>query len=160
MFISLSLLFKMRAVIQRVKSATVRVNERVISTIGPGLLILLGVEGADTDEDINWLSQKIAQIRIFPDQNGYMNISSGEAKAQLMVISQFTLFASTKKGNRPSFIKAAPAAEAKQLYEKFVKKLTEMSQSLIQTGSFGADMQVELINDGPVTIIMDSKNKE
>jgi D-tyrosyl-tRNA(Tyr) deacylase len=160
MFISLSLLFKMRAVIQRVKSATVRVNTRVISTIGPGLLILLGVEVADTDEDINWLSQKVAQIRIFPDQHGYMNISSGEAKAQLMVISQFTLLASTKKGNRPSFIKAAPAVAAEQMYEKFVKKLTEMSQSLIQTGSFGADMQVELINDGPVTIIIDSKNKE
>ena len=158
MFISLSLLFKMRAVIQRVKSATVRVNTRVISTIGPGLLILLGVEVAD--EDINWLSQKVAQIRIFPDQHGYMNISSGEAKAQLMVISQFTLLASTKKGNRPSFIKAAPAVAAEQMYEKFVKKLTEMSQSLIQTGSFGADMQVELINDGPVTIIIDSKNKE
>ena len=158
MFISLSLLFKMRAVIQRVKSATVRVNTRVISTIGPGLLILLGVEVADTD--INWLSQKVAQIRIFPDQHGYMNISSGEAKAQLMVISQFTLLASTKKGNRPSFIKAAPAVAAEQMYEKFVKKLTEMSQSLIQTGSFGADMQVELINDGPVTIIIDSKNKE
>lgn len=150
----------MRAVIQRVTKASVTIEGQLKSSIKGGLLILLGIEDADTEEDIQWLSGKIAQLRIFNDEAGVMNLSIKDAGGEALVVSQFTLMASTKKGNRPSYIRASRPETAIPLYEKFVKQLeTDLGQP-VQTGTFGADMKVELLNDGPVTILMDTKNKE
>ncbi|HWF19566.1 MAG TPA: D-aminoacyl-tRNA deacylase [Verrucomicrobiae bacterium] len=150
----------MRSVIQRVSSATVVIGGNVKSAIGRGLLVLLAVEDADTAEDIEWLSAKIARLRIFDDTEGVMNLSAQEAQGEILVVSQFTLFASTKKGNRPSYIRSARPEVAVPLYEQFIARLATDLGRPIQTGEFGADMQVTLTNDGPVTIIIDSKNRE
>ncbi|PKB41994.1 D-tyrosyl-tRNA(Tyr) deacylase [Cellulophaga sp. RHA19] len=150
----------MRAVIQRVTRASVTVNEKLISKIDSGLLILLGIEAEDTKEDIDWLTRKIANLRIFNDENGVMNNSLLDCKGDVIVVSQFTLHAATKKGNRPSYIKAARPELAKPLYATFVKQLETTMGKSVGTGVFGADMKVDLLNDGPVTIIMDTKNKE
>lgn len=150
----------MRAVIQRVTEASVTINHDIKSQIGEGLLILLGIEDADNEEDIDWLCKKISQLRIFNDEAGVMNKSVMEIGGELLVVSQFTLHASTKKGNRPSYIRASKPDYAIPMYERFVKALELTSGIPIQTGEFGADMKVRLLNDGPVTIVMDSKNKE
>ena len=150
----------MRTVIQRVKHASVSVNGSVISTIGQGLLILLGIEAADTEEDIQWLCRKVLALRIFDDEDGIMNRNVIDVGGHIIVVSQFTLHASYKKGNRPSWIRAAGHEQAISMYERFVKELSESLGKPVGTGIFGADMQVELINDGPVTICMDTKNKE
>lgn len=150
----------MRAVIQRVSRASVTVGGKIISGIGPGLLVFVGIEEADNDEDIEWLGSKIVRLRIFNDNNGIMNISVIDAGGDIMVISQFTLHAKTKKGNRPSYIKAAPPEIAIPLYEQFVDTISCLSGKTIATGEFGAMMDVSLVNDGPVTIIIDTKNKE
>lgn len=150
----------MKIVIQRVSEASVTIDGKVKSEISTGLLILLGIVNEDGDEDIDWLCRKIIGLRIFNDENGVMNKSVKDVKGEIIVVSQFTLHASTKKGNRPSYIKAAKPDIAIPLYEKFVKKLGMDSGISIQTGEFGADMKVKLLNDGPVTIIIDSKNKE
>ncbi|MFI5172788.1 MAG: D-aminoacyl-tRNA deacylase [Chitinophagales bacterium] len=150
----------MRAVIQRVKNAQVVINEDVYSSVGKGLLILLGIEDADTQTDIEWLAQKILQLRIFADDNGLMNLSVSDIGGELLVVSQFTLFASTKKGNRPSFIRSAKPDIAIPSYNSFIETLEVLSAKPVKTGQFGADMQVVLNNDGPVTIIVDSKMKE
>ncbi|KAA3624765.1 MAG: D-tyrosyl-tRNA(Tyr) deacylase [Flavobacterium sp.] len=150
----------MRAVIQRVKEASVRVEGKVISQIGPGFLILLGIENEDKKEDIDWLAAKIARLRVFSDDNNAMNLSILETRGDIIVVSQFTLHASTKKGNRPSFIKAARPEIAIPLYEAFVAELSTLIGKKVQTGEFGAMMDVGLINDGPVTIVIDSKNRE
>lgn len=150
----------MRAVIQRVTRASVHIDGQLRSQIQQGLLILLGIEEQDDDEDIEWLSGKILRMRIFSDPQGLMNLSLEEINGELLLISQFTLHASTKKGNRPSFIRAARPEQAIPLYEKMIKALELNLKKKIGTGIFGADMQVELVNDGPVTIIIDSKNKE
>lgn len=150
----------MKAVIQRVTKASVTIDGNVKSFIGLGLLVLLGVEDADTHEDIEWLSSKIINLRIFNDVEGVMNLSVKESGGDIILVSQFTLHASTKKGNRPSYIKASRPEIAIPLYEKMIVQLqTDLGKS-IQTGTFGADMKVSLLNDGPVTIVMDSKNKE
>jgi len=150
----------MRAVIQRVAKASVTIEENVNGKIGNGLLVLLGIEDADTDEDIRWLSNKIINLRIFNDENGIMNRSLVEVNGNILLISQFTLHASTKKGNRPSYIKASKPDVAIPLYEKMIQQLETDLNKKIRTGIFGADMKVELLNDGPVTIVMDTKNKE
>ncbi|MGI9545660.1 MAG: D-aminoacyl-tRNA deacylase [Flavobacteriaceae bacterium] len=150
----------MRAVIQRVKYADVTVSGDVVGKIGPGLLVFLGIESLDDEEDIAWLSKKIAQLRIFNDQQGVMNISLTENGGEALVISQFTLHASTRKGNRPSYIKAAKPDKAIPLYEQFVTKLENELGKSVSRGIFGADMKVKLLNDGPVTIVIDTKNKE
>ena len=150
----------MRAAIQRVSSASVTIAGQARASIQTGLLVLLGIEDADTSEDIEWLSGKIARLRIFGDEQGLMNRSVQEAGGDVLVISQFTLHASTKKGNRPSFIRAARPEAAIPLYEAFVKKLGEDSGRPVFTGEFGADMKVALVNDGPVTIVIDSKARE
>ena len=150
----------MRVVLQRVSSASVSVSERIVGEIQKGLLVLVGIEDADTQEDIDWLVTKITQVRIFGDQNEVMNLSVEEVNGDLLVVSQFTLHAATKKGNRPSYIKAARPEVAIPLYEKFVTALEHKLSKKVPTGIFGADMKVALLNDGPVTIIMDSKNKE
>jgi D-tyrosyl-tRNA(Tyr) deacylase len=150
----------MRAVIQRVSQASVTIGGAVKGAIQHGLLVLVAVEDADTPEDIEWLSGKITRLRVFPDQNGVMNRSVQEAAGNILVISQFTLFASTRKGNRPSYSRSAGPEIAVPLYEAFVRKLGEDLGQPVQTGEFGADMQVALINDGPVTIIIDSKLRE
>jgi D-tyrosyl-tRNA(Tyr) deacylase len=150
----------MRVVIQRVSQASVTIDGVVHGRIGNGLLVLLGVEDADTDVDVEWLSGKIVNLRIFNDAGGVMNLSVKETGGDILLISQFTLHASTKKGNRPSYIKASKPDIAILLYEKMIKQLTIDLQKPIQTGQFGADMKVELLNDGPVTIVIDSKNKE
>ena len=150
----------MRVVIQRVSRAAVSIEGKVKSSIGNGMLILLGIEDADTQEDIRWLCQKIANLRIFPDDQGVMNLSVKDVYGQIMVVSQFTLHASTKKGNRPSYIKAAKPDFAIPMYEKFVSALSAEISKDIATGEFGAMMDIELINTGPVTICIDSKNKE
>ena len=150
----------MRTVIQRVKNASVTIDGKVKSSIDQGLLILLGIEMADTAEDINWLCKKIDKLRIFNDEQGLMNLSIQDIQGSFLVVSQFTLHASTKKGNRPSYIKAAKPDFAIPMYEQFVQTLQEVSQLPVETGEFGADMKVSLLNDGPVTIIMDSQNKE
>lgn len=150
----------MRIVIQRVSEASVTIDKKIKSSITIGLFVLLGIEDADTDEDIKWLCQKIVNLRIFPDENGVMNKSILECEGDVLVVSQFTLHASTKKGNRPSYIKASKPDFAIPMYEKFVKQLEIDLGKTVQTGEFGADMKVALINDGPVTIMMDSKNKE
>ncbi len=150
----------MRVVIQRVKEASVTIDGSVKSSIEYGMLILLGIENEDAQDDIEWLCKKISNLRIFDDENGVMNKSIVDTKGAFLVISQFTLFASTKKGNRPSYIRAARPETAIPLYEQFVKQLQFQSGIDVKTGEFGADMKVALLNDGPVTIIIDSKNKE
>ncbi len=150
----------MRVVIQRVKSAAVEILNKIHSSTGQGLLIFLGIENDDVEEDINWLCKKIIQLRIFDDKDGVMNLSVEEVGGEILVISQFTLHAKTKKGNRPSYIKAARPDVAIPLYDKFVEKLGLNLEKEIKTGEFGALMQVSLVNDGPVTIIIDSKNKD
>ena len=150
----------MRLVIQRVTQASVTIEGKVKSAIGPGLLILVGVESADTTEDVDWLVRKVAALRIFDDEQGVMNRSVQDINGEALVVSQFTLFASTKKGNRPSWLKAAPHNISVPLYEAFCQRLSEAMGKPVGTGEFGADMKVELLNDGPVTILMDTKNKE
>lgn len=150
----------MRAVIQRVSKASVTINENKVSEIKNGLLILLGIEERDTNEDIEWLSKKVVNLRIFNDENGVMNKSLIDENGDAIVVSQFTLHASTKKGNRPSYIYAAKPKTAIPLYEQFIAALELQLNKKVGTGQFGADMQVELINDGPVTIVIDSKQKE
>ncbi len=150
----------MRAVIQRVSEAAVHTGSKEKGRIGPGLMILLGIEDADTDEDIEWLSGKISRLRIFDDDEGVMNLSVQDVNGGLMVVSQFTLHASTKKGNRPSYIKAAKPDTAVPLYEKFKLKLAADTGTTVQSGEFGAYMQISLVNDGPVTIIIDTKNRQ
>lgn len=150
----------MRAVIQRVRKASVTINNIVKSEIGPGLLVFVGIEDADDITDTEWLGGKIVQLRIFNDMNDVMNLSVVETGGNIMVISQFTLHAKTKKGNRPSYIKAARPEIAIPLYENFIDRLSMLSGKKIATGEFGAMMDIELINDGPVTIIIDTKEKE
>lgn len=150
----------MRVVVQRVKEASVSIGGKVKSSIGAGLLVLLGIEDADTQEDINWLCKKIVAMRIFNDEKGMMNRSIAEIGGNIIVVSQFTLMASTKKGNRPSYIRAARPETAIPLYETFCQCLSETLGKDVSTGEFGADMQVSLLNDGPVTICIDTKNKE
>lgn len=150
----------MRLVIQRVTHASVTIEGKVKSAIGPGLLILVGVESADTTEDVDWLVRKVAALRIFDDEQGVMNRSVQDINGEALVVSQFTLFASTKKGNRPSWLKAAPHNISVPLYEAFCQRLSQAMGEPVGTGEFGADMKVELLNDGPVTILMDTKNKE
>jgi D-tyrosyl-tRNA(Tyr) deacylase len=150
----------MRAIIQRVTQAQVHIDNKLFSEIGNGFLVLLGIEDADTEEDINWLAQKIVNLRVFNDENGVMNISLMDANFDILLVSQFTLFASTKKGNRPSYIKASRPEFAIPLYEKMIAKLEELLGKKIATGTFGADMQISLTNDGPVTVMIDSKLKE
>lgn len=150
----------MRVVIQRVSNASVAIDGKQHSAMQHGLLILLGIEDADTKEDIDWLSTKITNLRVFNDDAGVMNLSAKEANSDIMLVSQFTLFASTKKGNRPSYIKAARPEIAIPLYEQMIHQLQTDLGKPIQTGVFGADMKVALVNDGPVTILMDSKSKE
>ena len=150
----------MRVLIQRVKRASVSIEGNIKSKIDKGLLILLGIEDSDSKEDISWLCNKIANLRIFDDANGVMNLSIKVINAQALVVSQFTLFASTKKGNRPSYIRASKPDIAIPIYELFCEELEQTINNKIETGSFGADMSVELINDGPVTIWIDSKEKE
>ena len=150
----------MRAVLQRVKRASVTVEGNITGAIEDGLLVLLGIEEADTLEDMNWLSSKLVNLRIFNDEQGVMNRSLLEVGGGLLLVSQFTLFAATKKGNRPSYIRAAPPGMAVPIYEKMIELLSAELGKPIQTGVFGADMKVDLLNDGPVTIIMDTKNKE
>ena len=150
----------MRVLIQRVSGASVVVEEKVVGKISKGLLILLGIEDADTDEDINYLCNKIINLRIFNDQAGIMNKSLADTGGELLLVSQFTLHASTKKGNRPSYIKASKAAYAIPMYEQMIIQLEAALGKPIQTGIFGADMKVSLVNDGPVTIWIDSRNRE
>jgi D-aminoacyl-tRNA deacylase len=150
----------MRVVIQKVKEAQVKVEENIISSTGKGLLVLLGIEDADTEEDIDWLIKKMVQLRIFNDQNGVMNLSVQDVDGDIMVVSQFTLHANIKKGNRPSYIRASKPDFAIPMYEKFVKKTELALGKKVATGKFGAMMEVKLINDGPVTIIIDSKQKD
>ena len=150
----------MRTVIQRVTHASVTIEGQVNGRIGKGLLVLLGIEDADTDEDIQWLSSKIVNMRIFDDADGVMNVSVKDTGGEILLISQFTLHASTKKGNRPSYIKASKPDVAIPLYEKMIAQLTADLDKPLATGVFGADMKVELLNDGPVTIVVDSKEKE
>ncbi len=150
----------MRAVIQRVSKASVKVDDHFTAQIGQGLLVLLGIEDADTEEDIKWLSSKIINLRIFNDSEGVMNESVLDKKGEIILVSQFTLHASTRKGNRPSYIKASKPAIAIPLYEEMIKQLSADLGKSIGTGIFGADMKVDLLNDGPVTIVIDTKNKE
>lgn len=149
----------MLAVIQRASEASVRINDEVRSKIGGGLVVLLGIEEADAEDDIHWLTRKIANMRIFDDEEGVMNKSLIDVDGELLLISQFTLHASTKKGNRPSYIKAAKPDQAIPLYEQFIKVMEATVGKGVETGEFGADMKVSLVNDGPVTIIVDTKNK-
>lgn len=150
----------MRAIIQRVNQAQVHIEGKLFSEIGNGLLVLLGIEDADSDEDLNWLAQKIVNLRVFNDENGVMDISLKDVNFDILLVSQFTLFASTKKGNRPSYIKASRPEFAIPLYGKMITKLEELIDKKIATGTFGADMQISLTNNGPVTIMIDSKLKE
>jgi D-tyrosyl-tRNA(Tyr) deacylase len=150
----------MRVVIQRVSEASVTIEGIVKADIGLGLLILVGIEDADNEEDIQWLCQKIVNLRIFSDAEGLMNLSVQNVAGELLVVSQFTLFASTKKGNRPSYLRSAKPDIAIPMYEKFVAILQSLHTRTVQTGEFGADMKVALLNDGPVTIVIDTKEKE
>ncbi|MVN19926.1 D-aminoacyl-tRNA deacylase [Mucilaginibacter arboris] len=150
----------MRAVIQRVSQASVKVNGIATGEIETGFLVLLGIEEADTEEDVSWLTQKIIGIRVFRDENGLMNKALADVNGDILLISQFTLFAQTKKGNRPSFIRAAKPEKAIPLYEMMIKILENLLGKSISTGIFGADMKVSLVNDGPVTVIMDTKDKD
>jgi D-tyrosyl-tRNA(Tyr) deacylase len=151
--------FGMIAVVQRTSHASVTIDGIVKSKIGKGLLVLVGIEDADNDDDISWLSSKVVNLRIFNDSEGVMNVSVKDGGGDILVVSQFTLQASTKKGNRPSYIKASKPPIAIPLYEKFVAALSAELGKSVQTGEFGADMKVELLNDGPVTIVIDTKNK-
>lgn len=150
----------MRAVIQRVSRASVTIHNTIKGSIGKGLLVLLAVKDADAGEDIEWLSGKIVRLRVFPDEQGVMNRSVVEAGGDILLVSQFTLYASTRKGNRPSYSRSAPPPIAIGLYDAFVQRLSGDLGKAVQTGEFGADMQVELVNDGPVTIIIDSEMRE
>ncbi len=150
----------MRAVIQRVLHSSVKIDGKQTSVIGEGLLVFLGIVHSDTYEDADWLSKKISKLRIFNDDNGIMNLDVQQANGEIMVVSQFTLHAQTKKGNRPSYIQAAPPEKAIPLYKSFIDKISTQSQTIVRTGEFGAMMEVELLNNGPVTIIIDTKNKE
>lgn len=150
----------MRLVIQRASSASVKVDDSIVSEIGAGLLILAGIEEADSQEDIDWLVKKVCQLRIFNDKEGVMNLSVQDINGDLIVVSQFTLHASAKKGNRPSYIRAARPETAIPLYEKLVSEFSKTLDKPVGTGIFGAHMEVSLVNDGPVTIILDSKNKD
>lgn len=150
----------MKVVIQRVSQASVTIDSKIVADIQKGLLVLVGIEDTDAQEDINWLCQKITNLRVFGDENDVMNLSVKDIEGDIIVVSQFTLYASTKKGNRPSYIKASKPEIAIPLYENFVKSLEKELGKKVQTGIFGADMKVLLLNDGPVTIQIDSKNKE
>ena len=150
----------MRLLIQRVEEASVKIEGKIHSQIGRGLLVLVGIEEADNDEDIVWLTGKLLRLRIFDDEAGVMNLDVQQVAGEIMVVSQFTLHASTKKGNRPSYFRAAPEAISRPMYEKFVLAIEQALGKRIATGEFGADMKVALINDGPVTIWIDSRNKE
>ena len=150
----------MKVVIQRVLESSVTINNKIVAQIQKGLLVLVGIEEADSKEDIEWLTSKITNLRIFEDENHIMNLSLKDINSEIIVVSQFTLHAATKKGNRPSYIKAAKPDVAIPLYENFIKQMEAELGKKVQTGQFGADMKVSLINDGPVTIIIDSKNKE
>ncbi len=150
----------MKAVIQRVSSCSVTIDNKVVANIQKGLLVLVGFEDADNKEDINWLTAKIVNLRIFGDENDIMNLSLKDVDGDIIIVSQFTLHANTKKGNRPSYIKAAKAEVAIPLYEAFITQMETELGKKVQTGQFGADMKVALLNDGPVTIIIDTKNKE
>jgi D-tyrosyl-tRNA(Tyr) deacylase len=150
----------MRAIIQRVTEASCVVEGATTGSIKTGFLVLLGIEDADTAEDLDWLSQKIVNMRIFGDENDLMNKSLADVDGNILLISQFTLFAATKKGNRPGFTRAARPDKAIPLYEEMIKKLSDLLQKEVQTGIFGADMKISLVNDGPVTIMIDTKNKE
>lgn len=150
----------MKVVLQRVSEASVEINKNIVAKIQKGLLILVGIEDADSQEDINWLCQKIVNLRIFGDENNVMNLSVKDIDGEIIVVSQFTLHALTKKGNRPSYIKAAKPEIAIPIYENFVQQLETGLGKKIQTGVFGVDMKVSMLNDGPVTIVIDSKNKE
>ena len=150
----------MRAVIQRVSRASVTIDNKIYSQIENGLLVLVGIEDADNAEDIEWLSGKIVNLRVFNDDNGVMNVSVKDINGEILAVSQFTLHASTKKGNRPSYIKASKPEFAIPMYEKFIQQLSNDLGKTVGTGVFGADMKVELLNDGPVTIVIDTKSKE
>ena len=150
----------MRVVIQKVTEASVSIENQTVASINKGLLVLVGIEDGDTNEDIAWLSSKIVNLRVFDDDNGVMNLSVKEVKGEVLIVSQFTLHASTKKGNRPSYIKAARPEVAIPIYEAFIKQVETLLGKRVSTGQFGAMMQVSLCNDGPVTILIDTKNKE
>ena len=150
----------MRAVIQRVSHASCSIKGVISSEIGTGFMVLLGIEDSDTDEDMTWLAQKIANMRVFSDENGLMNKALAEVQGNILLVSQFTLFAATKKGNRPGFTRSARPEYAIPLYEKMIVELTKLTDTKIQTGVFGADMQISLVNDGPVTICIDTKARE
>ena len=150
----------MRTILQRVKNASVKVDGEVTGEIQNGILALVGFEPEDTNEDFEWIAKKIIQLRIFNDENGVMNLDINQVNGRLLVVSQFTLHASTKKGNRPSYIKASKPDIANQQYQDFLNTLEKVFEKKVETGIFGADMKVELLNDGPVTIFIDSKNKE
>lgn len=150
----------MRAVIQRVSHASCSIEGVISGEIGTGFMVLLGIEDSDTDEDMTWLAQKIANMRVFSDENGLMNKALAEVQGNILLVSQFTLFAATKKGNRPGFTRSARPEYAIPLYEKMIVELTKLTGTKIQTGVFGADMQISLVNDGPVTICIDTKARE
>ncbi|MBS1730607.1 MAG: D-tyrosyl-tRNA(Tyr) deacylase [Bacteroidetes bacterium] len=150
----------MRLILQRVKNASVKVDKKIIGAIEHGLLIFVGIEDADNEEDIDWLCRKIVNLRLFDDENGVMNLNVQEVNGNVLLVSQFTLHAAVKKGNRPSYIKASKPGIAIPLYEKMKIELATMMNKPVQTGIFGADMEVQLVNDGPVTLFIDSKNKE
>ena len=150
----------MRLLIQRVREASVTIEGEVRSQIGQGLLVLVGIEEADGDEDIEWLAGKLLRLRSFDDEQGVMNLDVRQVGGELLIVSQFTLFASTRKGNRPSYIRSAGEAISRPLYERFVRRVEELAGRSVGTGEFGADMQVALVNDGPVTIWIDSRNRE
>ena len=150
----------MRVVIQKVTQASVSIENQIVASIDKGLLVLVGIEDGDTNEDIAWLSSKIVNLRVFDDDNGVMNLSVKEVEGEVLIVSQFTLHASTKKGNRPSYIKAARPEVAIPIYEAFIKQVETLLGKRVPTGQFGAMMQVSLCNDGPVTILIDKKNKE
>ena len=150
----------MRIVIQRVKEASVKIDGEIVSFVKKGMLILAGIEDTDTQEDIDWLANKIVQLRIFDDENGIMNLPVNEINGEVLVVSQFTLYASTKKGNRPSYIRASKPDFAIPMYERFILAIENALGKKVSTGKFGAMMDVSLVNDGPVTIIIDSKNKD
>ena len=150
----------MRLLIQRVGRASVEIQGEIYSQIEKGLLVLVGIEEADTQEDIDWLTGKLLRLRLFDDEQGVMNLDVGQIGGQIMIVSQFTLHASTKKGNRPSYFRAAPEAISRPMYERFVQAVEQASGQKVATGVFGADMKVGLVNDGPVTIWIDSRNRE
>lgn len=150
----------MRVVIQKVTEASVSIENQIVASIDKGLLVLVGIEDTDTNDDIAWLSSKIVNLRVFDDDNGVMNLSVKEVEGEVLIVSQFTLHASTKKGNRPSYIKAARPEVAIPIYEAFIKQVESLLGKKVPTGQFGAMMQVSLCNDGPVTILIDTKNKE